>query len=70
MWRALIPFLRFAFDCCLGLGAFTLIASLVCGLWASLHLGTITGSGHFLASTHVSFTSVTKPPNLPGVPRL
>jgi len=33
MWRALIPLLRFAFDCWLGLGAFALISCLVCGLW-------------------------------------
>jgi hypothetical protein len=32
MWRVLVPLLRFAFDCWLGLGVFALIASLVCGL--------------------------------------
>jgi hypothetical protein len=34
MWRALIPLLRFAFDCWLGLGAFAVISLLVCGLSA------------------------------------
>jgi hypothetical protein len=32
MWRVLIPLLQFAFDCLLGLGAFALISTLVCGL--------------------------------------
>jgi hypothetical protein len=33
MWRVLVPLLRFAFDCWLGLGAFALVSILACGLW-------------------------------------
>jgi hypothetical protein len=32
MWRVLVPLLRFAFDCWLGLGAFALVSFLACGL--------------------------------------
>jgi len=32
MWRVLVPLLRFAFDCWLGLGAFALVSLLACGL--------------------------------------
>jgi len=35
MWRIMLPFLQFAVDCVLGLGAFALIAILICGLWES-----------------------------------
>jgi hypothetical protein len=35
MWRIMLPFLQFAIDCFLGLGAFALIAILICGLWES-----------------------------------
>jgi hypothetical protein len=34
MWRILLPFLRFAIDCLLGLGAFAVMSALLCGLWA------------------------------------
>jgi hypothetical protein len=33
MWRIMLPFLQFAVDCVLGLGAFALIAILICGMW-------------------------------------
>ena len=33
MWRVLVPLLRFALDCWLGLGAFAVILFLACGLW-------------------------------------
>ena len=35
MWRILLPFVQFAVDCLLALGAFALIGILVCGIWAS-----------------------------------
>jgi hypothetical protein len=34
MWGILLPFLRFAVDCWLGLGAFAVMSALFCGLWA------------------------------------
>jgi hypothetical protein len=37
MWRALVPLLRFVFDCWLGLGAFALISSVAFGLWGITH---------------------------------
>jgi hypothetical protein len=33
MWRIVVPFMQFAVDCLLGLGAFALIAILLCGIW-------------------------------------
>ena len=33
MWRIVLPLLEFAVYCLLGLGAFALIAVIVCGLW-------------------------------------
>jgi hypothetical protein len=35
MWRIVLPFLQFAVDCVLGLGAFALIAILACAMWES-----------------------------------
>jgi hypothetical protein len=33
MWRIVLPLVQFVVDCLLGLGAFALIAILVCGIW-------------------------------------
>jgi len=57
MWRVLVPLLRFAFDCWLGLGAFALVSLLACGCRASLRFGTVNGSDHFIATTRVLFKS-------------
>lgn len=37
MWRIVLPFVQFVVDCLLGLGAFALIAILICGLWEGAH---------------------------------
>src|SRR5882672_11338985 len=64
MWRVLVPLLRFAFDCWLGLGAFALISSLVCGLSGIATLR----HNQWLRSFHRyhprAIQELTKPPNL------
>jgi hypothetical protein len=63
MWRILVPLLRFAFDCWLGLGAFALISSLACGLSAIATLR----HNQWLRSFHRyharTIQELTKPPN-------
>jgi len=57
MWRVLVPLLRFAFDCWLGLGAFALVSLLACGLSGIATLRHNHGSDHFIATTLVLFKS-------------
>jgi len=33
MWRMILPLLQFAVDCVLGLAAFALLSTLICGVW-------------------------------------
>ena len=33
MWRIIVPFLQFAIDCLLGLAAFALLSTVICGVW-------------------------------------
>jgi hypothetical protein len=33
MWRIVLPFLQFVVDCLLGLAAFAVISTLICGVW-------------------------------------
>jgi hypothetical protein len=35
MWRIIVPLLQFAVDCLLGLAAFAVLATLICGVWES-----------------------------------
>jgi hypothetical protein len=64
MWRVLVPLLRFAFDCWLGLGVFALISSLVCGL---LGIATIRPNQWLSAFRRYhtrAIQELTKPPHL------
>jgi len=64
MWRVLVPLLRFALDCWLGLGAFALVSLLACGLSGIATLR----HNQWLRSFHRyharAIQELTKPPNL------
>ena len=64
MWRVLVPLLRFAFDCWLGLGAFALISSLVCGLSGIATLRHNQWLRSFPRQHARAIQELTKPPHL------